>query len=371
VFQSVSFCDDIGHSISYLPLGQELRIRIGIQTHAPIDSPTIGIGFDDVLGQRVLTLHTPKTTHPIPRLLGTSDVECVVPVFPLAPGDYWLKLAIAAHGEEIDVVDRAACLRVADGDAFSDGRGFTRGTCIADSRWALNTPVIDSRLTPLWWHTMLKSTFSRIRNRFLAPSPQDMGPDLEHGPEYYDDAYRSINAYHVPYWHSPYYFLWSVIADRIRREGASSVLEVGCGPGQLAELLLEQGVSNYTGVDFSPAAIEIARRRLPSVEFIVDDARSSSIYEKIEYDAIVCTEVLEHIEDDLRVIGTFPSGKICVCSVPSFPYKSHVRFFGDACEVKNRYGRFFDKFDVMTLRVSHSGSDRIYLMQGVRSKCNW
>jgi hypothetical protein len=102
-----------------------------------VDQPTIGLGFDDILGQRLLTIHTPRTKPTVRQVSGECAIECVVPAFPLAPGDYWVKLAFSANSEELDLLDRAFCIRVSENDAFGDGRGFTRGTCIADSRWAV------------------------------------------------------------------------------------------------------------------------------------------------------------------------------------------------------------------------------------------
>ncbi len=40
-----------------------------------------------------------------------------------------------------------------------------------------------------------------------------------------------------------------------------SVLELGCGTGALGVALLEMGASRLTGVDLSPASVDIARRR--------------------------------------------------------------------------------------------------------------
>src|SRR5436853_5595799 len=69
---------------------------------------------------------------------------------------------------------------------------------------------------------------------------------IECGSAWYDGAFRDIEEYHRPYPQSRYYFLWAVIVDRVRRSGLRRVLEIGCGPGQLAAFLLDQGVEQYT-----------------------------------------------------------------------------------------------------------------------------
>jgi SAM-dependent methyltransferase len=189
----------------------------------------------------------------------------------------------------------------------------------------------------------------------------------ECGADWYDRAYRDVKEYHCPYAQSRYYFLWTVIVDRIRRDRLRRVLEIGCGPGQLALFLLDQGVEQYVGLDFSPQAIEIARENAPRGRFVLGDARVPAIYDEVEYDVIICTEVLEHVQDDLLVLSRFGPGKRCLCSVPNFPYESHVRHFEDAKAVADRYGPFFHEFDVMTFLGSGSNGEQYFLLDGIRN----
>jgi SAM-dependent methyltransferase len=170
------------------------------------------------------------------------------------------------------------------------------------------------------------------------------------------------------YWRSYYYFLWAIIADRVRRSRMLEVLEIGCGPGRLAAFLLDQGVNKYVGLDFSPKAIALARQLVPAGQFVVDDARTTTLPSKIEHDVLICTEVLEHVDDDLAIISRFRPGKRCLCSVPSFPHESHVRSFQDVRAVAERYGRFFHSFDAMTLRSPNCDDHRFFLFDGVRSE---
>ena len=53
---------------------------------------------------------------------------------------------------------------------------------------------------------------------------------------------------------------------------ARGVLDVGCGPGHIAGYLSERGL-DATGVDLSPAMVEIARRLNPEIPFHVADMR--------------------------------------------------------------------------------------------------
>ncbi len=207
----------------------------------------------------------------------------------------------------------------------------------------------------------------RLARRFwLVPARE--GAAGERDASFYDRMYAASADYHEPYHRSFYYFLWTVIGDRLRRAGVRKVLEIGCGPGQLASYLLEGEMEQYTGLDFSPQAIEMARRIAPRGRFEVGDARDPNIHRRVDHDAVICTEVLEHIEDDLRVIDAFLPGKRCLYSVPNFPYESHVRHFDDASAVLNRYGQYFDQVDLAVFRSPRDPNDRFFLLEGVRNE---
>ena len=213
----------------------------------------------------------------------------------------------------------------------------------------------------------MQKTLLKIQKRLGILSRPNHSAKVECGPDWYDRAYTDAQTYHDHYARSSYYPLWTVIVDRIRRDKLRRILEIGCGPGQLAAFLLEQGVESYVGLDFSPTGISLARQSVAGGHFLIDDARTSQVYTQFDYDAIICTEVLEHIRDDLLVVSRFLPGKRCLCTVPNFPYESHVRHFRDEAEVASRYGRFFRDMDVMTLR-SQTAEDILYfLLDGVRN----
>lgn len=159
--------------------------------------------------------------------------------------------------------------------------------------------------------------------------------------DYYDQLFE-VGGYggvhDLPYLHSAYLPLYRGVLRALCRMEARAVLEVGCGPGAFAHLLMDRTMIAYAGFDFSGVAIEKARRRTGKSEsFFVGDALSAESY-KHPYDTIVCTEVLEHIEADLEVIENWRSGANCVCSVPNFDAHSHVRFLRNEGELRARYG---------------------------------
>jgi SAM-dependent methyltransferase len=90
---------------------------------------------------------------------------------------------------------------------------------------------------------------------------------------WYDRAYARGGNYAEPYASSIHYPVWTVIVDRVRRLGRPPMLDIGCGPGQFADMLADHEIDRYVGFDFSGAAIEIANRRArPGHAFRVADA---------------------------------------------------------------------------------------------------
>lgn len=77
----------------------------------------------------------------------------------------------------------------------------------------------------------------------------------------------------------------------------ASVLEVGCGGGDLLALLPNRDV---TGIDLSPAQIETARRRLPHGEFHVQAGEWLALDRT--YDIIILSETINFAADVQRVI---------------------------------------------------------------------
>jgi len=186
---------------------------------------------------------------------------------------------------------------------------------------------------------------------------------------WYDEVYSgAATEYTVHYSDSRYLPVWESICKRVPK--GARVLEVGCGPAQLAQMMLDRGIlSDYAGFDFSSAAIELARMNLPGRRLEVDDARTTHLFTSVDYDTVICTEVLEHIVEDLSILERIPHGKQVLATVPDFDYVSHVRFFTDAREVRARYGDLFSSLDIS--EHHHAGDTdgsrgTFFLLNGVR-----
>jgi SAM-dependent methyltransferase len=77
----------------------------------------------------------------------------------------------------------------------------------------------------------------------------------------------------------------------------ASALDVGCGEGSLLQELAARspGIA-LAGVDVSAQALALARRRLPQATFCALDLTRAPL--RRTFDLVICTDVLEHIEDD-------------------------------------------------------------------------
>lgn len=88
------------------------------------------------------------------------------------------------------------------------------------------------------------------------------------------------------------------LRERLAGLHFESILEVGCGTGKNTEFLVQVG-KHVHALDFSEGMIGKAREKVqaPNVEFAIADLTRKWPGEDAAYDLIVCSLVLEHIED--------------------------------------------------------------------------
>lgn len=123
-------------------------------------------------------------------------------------------------------------------------------------------------------------------------------------------------------------FTYFYILDGIRKvistiKPGSRILDIGCGVGTIGFYLANKGFT-VDGYDASSDAINIANEfkkysGFKNIKFFHEDVQNIKIIEK--YNCIICTEVIEHIENDKKMIkkiyALLKHGGILLLSTPS------------------------------------------------------
>ncbi|GAA0733502.1 class I SAM-dependent methyltransferase [Clostridium oceanicum] len=185
---------------------------------------------------------------------------------------------------------------------------------------------------------------------------------------YYNSVYTAGGAnksYHKHYSKSQYIEIWNKALELIKGIKNCSILDVGCGPGQFANLLFDNNINNYMGLDFSTVAIDLAKKINPRYKekFLCDDIYTSNVYKK-GYNVIIMLEVLEHLQEDMKVLKNIEKESNVIFSVPNFICKGHVRCFKNKFEIVNRYKDIIDIKQIFEYKLSSTG--KIYLVDSIK-----
>jgi SAM-dependent methyltransferase len=90
----------------------------------------------------------------------------------------------------------------------------------------------------------------------------------------------------------------------VARQGGPAVLDVGCGPGRVAEAVLDAGAASYVGIDLSPRMLALARRRLQGrerVELIEGDFLELELGRR--FPIVLALGLFDYLEQSSRAAG--------------------------------------------------------------------
>ena len=191
---------------------------------------------------------------------------------------------------------------------------------------------------------------------------------------WYDMRYNdSENThYHDSYLKSKYIKIWNNITRLFLTNKESIIIDIGCGPGQFANLLYNNDYTHYTGFDFSKTALEIAKKkRLYGYGFVkmsVENIIRDRLLSGINFDVVIMLETLEHLMTplDIELIKEIPEGRQVIFSVPNFDSVAHARHFFNIEEALDRYGFYFEQLDYFTDYVGDL--KKIYVFNGIKGK---
>jgi len=193
----------------------------------------------------------------------------------------------------------------------------------------------------------------------------------EHSAQSYDEIYAK-GGYDKTYFLDPedcsYCATWKTVLNKINKK--HRIGDFGCGPGQFIELAVRAGYEVSFGIDFSKVALKMAsNRNISNTQLIFGDLNDhvliNSVYPKYEV-AVIC-EVLEHISDDVELLSKLGSNKLVVFTVPNYTAKTHVRFFKNKKEIKERYSSVVDIATINTIKIfpKTESKSAIFVVSGI------
>lgn len=131
-----------------------------------------------------------------------------------------------------------------------------------------------------------------------------------------------------------------VWALRMHFSSASSLLEVGCGTGQVLDNIHAALPSlRLVGTEIHVKGLTFCRQRLPNAEFMQMDARAIPFTN--EFDVVSAFDVIEHVDEDAEVLAQLyqacrPGGGILI-TVPQHRWLWSYK--DDFAHHKRRYSR--------------------------------
>ena len=176
-------------------------------------------------------------------------------------------------------------------------------------------------------------------------------------PEYINKMFSELEEYSLHYSELSEYqtSLYNNILNMVKKYPKDiRICELGCGSGQMANMLFDNGYINYIGIDFSSEAIVLAKKANPMYKekFICSDIFSNTTINHFSKDTLfLCFEVLEHMEKDCKLFEMLPREANIVFSVPSFKSFNHLRTFNTVDDIKERYS-MLDIIDYLQLPAS-------------------
>lgn len=118
-----------------------------------------------------------------------------------------------------------------------------------------------------------------------------------------------------------------IIKDFAKDIAFCSIVDIGCGNGNFLKYLLkklniDESKIDITGVDIAPNAVNEARKKLNG-KFLVMDISKNKLESK--FDCVICSEVLEHIEDYKSALKNISEicAKYLILSTPCGPFGDH------------------------------------------------
>lgn len=114
---------------------------------------------------------------------------------------------------------------------------------------------------------------------------------------------------------------FATVVKTLRPLNIDTVLDAGCGEGFTLDRLSREKIgSSYKGIEYDPEAVKIANKLYPKLDIHEGDVLKLP-YKNDSFDLVVCTEVLEHLENPRKAYRELlrVSKKYVLITVPNEP----------------------------------------------------
>jgi len=155
-----------------------------------------------------------------------------------------------------------------------------------------------------------------------------------------------------------------LLAEHVRRSGARSVIEVGCGTGEFARLLRDLGIPEYLGLDTNAARLAKARANCPEYQFEVADVFLTNHLRGENYDVAVMTGFLEFVRWDLVALELVRPHRRVLGTVTAGDEPGRVRQFTSASQVLDHYSPVLRDLRVEPIHLPHGRT--AFLFDGIK-----
>ncbi len=123
-------------------IGTGLRVKVYFDLPRPTRSFDMGLGFDDMFGQRVFTAHSLfEPSRAAGESIGPQVFVCDIPSFTVMPGTYNMHIWLDINHAEADMVFQAARVTVLEADYYGTGKAPWNGTFVLRHHWYVEQPV--------------------------------------------------------------------------------------------------------------------------------------------------------------------------------------------------------------------------------------
>jgi SAM-dependent methyltransferase len=150
------------------------------------------------------------------------------------------------------------------------------------------------------------------------------------------------------YWENHYFifnFFVREFNSQINAIKSPKIMEIGVGHGLFASYLLDYNKdTTYLGVDISPASLKFtsdifSQKFQNRFTLINEDATSSNFNLNSKFDFSICCEVLEHVEDPLRLLLNIKNnlketGLLFISTVCNLEAIDHIYLFRNPEEIR-------------------------------------